>query len=935
MRRWLTLALLFASTCGWAAAGEGAYFDISDFHCGVDSYHSSLAINDCYVQDALNVYFDKDAPAVKRSGYTTFVSSNGYAYTGLWSYTDGANNVWMVARSSDAIIATTGVGTSLFNVKIATVSSNNIVNSVNAFGNIYFVDQTQGVYYWNGSSTTFVSGSPRGSLIAQFHNRVWVSGLASPLGNYLYGSKYLDGATWTTGINANDPVLLQVALNDNFDVITALWAGYNDIMYVFKNYSVHGLYGFDQTDFQMRVLNGEVGCIDQRSIQFFLGGLVFASARGIESFDGYTATRISDPLKNKVDPITLNSSFNQNSWSQDSQTDFAAGTISPTGYLSTDVSAGSVVLSTQVAFSTTNTTAGDWNAGTLVNLDSTTVSGSLVLQVSSPTNQSQFTQAGSEATWVLFPPSCGSQLTAAQSFTTSANNQKLTSVELYIGKVGSPNNVTLRIKSDSAGTPGSDLATVTITASALTGSFAWTTYTLSSPLTLSPSTKYWVQVDGDSGGSSSNYIFYGRSTTDLYAGGEGYRVSCGGCCTTGAQTFDWSFRANVSGVYASTGSYTSPTFDIGFDTNTFLWNWGTFTADSTLNSQTITYLTKVSSSPTGVFDPVSTVTSGSTIGSQTRRYAVYIASFSTSDTAATPQLNSITFGTSAMQKSSGTYTSQSHNISTATAFGNLSIGDSKTGSGNIVYNVCSSNNSSMTGKSCVVTAANSSISVSTNIYVQVIASFTVANATDTAILQNFNIAWYTGSRKPPMASMVYDNRYWLSVTTNTADSFNDATLVLSAGPLWTVFDIQAGAFTIWKNAPYFGNSASTGYVYQLEQGQNDNGAAINAYIRTKDYSPGGLTMDKFFGKIHLVADNLGAYNIYTNYFIDRSTTSFSLGNAVQNETPGTMITKVQFPIDSTHMNYGKTISFKFQQNDVSAPWKFYGATLRYKPRRPQ
>src|SRR5438034_341089 len=88
--------------------GPAKYLDIKDFHCGVDTYHSSLTLDDCFVQDSLNVLFDKESPVVKRSGFTVSASSGTYAFTGSWPYTDSTNQSWLIVRSSDAIMASPG-----------------------------------------------------------------------------------------------------------------------------------------------------------------------------------------------------------------------------------------------------------------------------------------------------------------------------------------------------------------------------------------------------------------------------------------------------------------------------------------------------------------------------------------------------------------------------------------------------------------------------------------------------------------------------------------------------------------------------------------------------------------------------------------------------------------------------------------------------------
>ena len=163
-----------------------------------------------------------------------------------------------------------------------------------------------------------------------------MSGVAIPNGSQVYSSAFLSGTNWALGPNATDPVQLTAGLQDNFDNVTAMYA-YLDTLYIFKHYAIYSLSDFDQTSFLVSFVSSECGCIDQNSIQTFGGALKFVSLRGVENFDGYRCTRISDAVKDKVDPAIQIGGFSQSSWVQSQPQDWAAGTITPSGSLSTTV----------------------------------------------------------------------------------------------------------------------------------------------------------------------------------------------------------------------------------------------------------------------------------------------------------------------------------------------------------------------------------------------------------------------------------------------------------------------------------------------------------------------------------------------------------------------------------------------------------------------
>lgn len=113
----------------------------------------------------------------------------------------------------------------------------------------------------------------------------------------------------------------------------------------------------------------------------------------------------------------------------------------------------------------------------------------------------------------------------AQSFEVTGT-QTLTSVDLYLKKVGSPTGtMTLRVETDSAGSPSGTLAdanlTTTLAESGLGTSYADATFTFGTPASISGSTTYWLVLSTDRTASATNYVVWGADTsTPSYADGE-------------------------------------------------------------------------------------------------------------------------------------------------------------------------------------------------------------------------------------------------------------------------------------------------------------------------------------------------------------------------------------------------------------------------------
>lgn len=109
---------------------------------------------------------------------------------------------------------------------------------------------------------------------------------------------------------------------------------------------------------------------------------------------------------------------------------------------------------------------------------------------------------------------------AAQSFSPTVSST-LTKVSFYVKKVGNPSDLSIRIMTDSSGSPSkTTLAQGTLLASNVTGNYGWIDGSLNSVVNLTAGTKYWLMLV-DPSASSSNYYIWGLDNTDGYASQTG------------------------------------------------------------------------------------------------------------------------------------------------------------------------------------------------------------------------------------------------------------------------------------------------------------------------------------------------------------------------------------------------------------------------------
>lgn len=105
----------------------------------------------------------------------------------------------------------------------------------------------------------------------------------------------------------------------------------------------------------------------------------------------------------------------------------------------------------------------------------------------------------------------------AQSFKISVP-VPLNSIQLYLKKVGTPGNITVRIVTNNSGSPGTQtLMSSVLSSSAVTGDFGWVTVTMPTTPILDPSQTYWLVLDAPS--NPSRYYIIG-SNVNGYGDGQ-------------------------------------------------------------------------------------------------------------------------------------------------------------------------------------------------------------------------------------------------------------------------------------------------------------------------------------------------------------------------------------------------------------------------------
>lgn len=160
-------------------------------------------------------------------------------------------------------------------------------------GNFYIIRSGNIMVKWDGTTASTIAGSPSGTFALIYKERMYVlnSSAAGTLSSRLYFSTAGDvSATGWPGTNFFD-----VQPGDG-DFLTCL-AVVQDLLLIFKGKATWALYVQGQlTDWIIRTLNVEVGCISKYALRQIQGYLYVSSYQGIYRTDGAVFTDISQQI---------------------------------------------------------------------------------------------------------------------------------------------------------------------------------------------------------------------------------------------------------------------------------------------------------------------------------------------------------------------------------------------------------------------------------------------------------------------------------------------------------------------------------------------------------------------------------------------------------------------------------------------------------------
>lgn len=900
-----------AFLCAVSLAGK-AFSDqvaVASFK-GINNNENSAIINPSEAQDLLNIDFT--------AGGKSFKKRPGYGLYKTLATTQGLHGGFHFFDSSGNDVSVWGSSTSLYGI-VADAAPTQLISSatLNATwdcadvqGSAYCVTSSRDAYIkTNGATLQSWATSPLGTIIEATPDRIAVAGVSGSASS-IYHSGSNAFTNFTAGPLTTDPFIEPIAAPGS--KITHLrWACGKLLWWKDQSFGYEAFE--DQYALQIKIISDNIGTFDNTSA-IDPGGSVWFRGQ-----DGHIwQYNCSGLIKQSIEITPLVQASGRrtsNSFTQTSQSDFQAGSSSPTNPsqpLNFTISAGDVVPGSYTV--TENSSASGWGSGTTSNVTVGASSITLSTNNSGNVTDQSFEAASLSTNWTTTvtqdTPSSVASVTSSNCGTINPQSgsrvakfdQSYSGSESLVAQTVSVDALTLYDQ-------------VTIPFSNNDCSYTQRTLTTSaSNLGKRFRLKFKLSATGDNFISKDSYILGGNIT--FYTASDKSGTSP-----------QWAIDNVQSGSSTiSSGFFNSRSIDTNLPFS-YVYSSATWS----INASTPSFLLQKATATTGPWTDITTSTNSN---SQVNgRYLRYV---STITVTSADSFSSAITGVNLIAMSSGTYFSAWKNAASLAAWSTFNPTYTN-GDGSHAFFVRSSTSPQAVLNSTVawvVQTDNALVAASTGTYFQVIDSFTITSATGTPpALNAFTVNWYEGSATDQAYMLYFDNSIWADVAYGVGVSSNTYIFKRDLiNDLWTIYNFGAGGLLVQNAHLFFGDVASTGKIFQYDSGHSDNGSTINAYWKSKDFTGTDPFLKSSLTQIDTFLKKDQGSTLTATYTLDTSTTTTSYSILLSSSTQSVIQNRKQLPSGKD----GYTFSLQYGDTSASSNWEIFGFRigLTQNPYRP-
>lgn len=286
--------------------------------------------------------------------------------------------------------------------------------------------------------------------------------------------------------------------------------------------------------------------------------------------------------------------------------------------------------------------------------------------------------------------------------------------------------------------------------------------------------------------------------------------------------------------------------------------------------------------------------------------------------------------------STGSFYSAVHNAPNINSWSTFGA-NYQSGAGSQTFYLRSSTNSFTVASSTPSWTAQSAgtlITISTGTYFQLRDDFVGSASSQTVVLNDFTINWFEGTAIDQAYMLYFDNAIWESVAFGSGQSVNNYIFkydLINNG--WTLYNFGVGGLLVQSNTLYFGDTLA-GNVFNFGSSTSDNGVAINAFWKSKDFTGADPFLQSQLKNIDTFAKKDQGATLTTVYTVDTSTTT-NYSMSLSHNTQSIIQSRKLLPSGKL----GQVFNIQYGDTSTSSAWELLGyrigfIQLPYRPSSP-
>lgn len=201
--------------------------------------------------------------------------------------------------------------------------------------------------------------------------------------------------------------------------------------------------------------------------------------------------------------------------------------------------------------------------------------------------------------------------------------------------------------------------------------------------------------------------------------------------------------------------------------------------------------------------------------------------------------------------------------------------------------------------------------------------FTTNVATATNTLSDFTLNWFEGAASDQAYMLYFDNAIWESIAFGSGQSVNNYIVkkdLINDG--WMLYGFGANGMAVQNNALYFGDP-SLGNIFNFGSNASDNGAAINAFWKSKDFTGTDPFFQNQLMNIDVFAEKDQGSSLTATYTLDTlSSTSYAISLS-------TSASIIQSRKNLPSGKLGYAFNYKVGDTSASSAWEVFGWRISF------